>query len=388
MEEEKEPPDDASAADPTAEPESVDAGSVSFVSHGREAAQRYQRVQRLYSDYAYALGSILEAALGQANIRVHTLEQRAKELSSFQRKASSASEQDPSQPKYPDPLTGITDLAGARVIAFFLNDLTPIRAAIRSQFQVIEEIDKTQELEDEGRFVGYQSHHYVVQLKPSRVALPEYSRFAALVGEIQVRTILQHAWAEIEHDMQYKSVSTLPAAIRGRFAQLAGAIAIADREFQAIQEDEARVRAEATRSIQAGDLERVEITASALKEYLDARLGPDGRMKEWAYDWNARLLIRLGFSNLRELDELLNGLDDDALSRQVWGGRQGQLTRFEDMLICLLGGKYIQAVPYQAGRAKRMIEKGVTVPGFTPEENAIETEADGDESGFPDEPSF
>src|SRR5262249_19774054 len=110
-----------------------------------------------------------------------------------------------------------------------------------------------------------------------------------LVAEIQVRTVLQHAWAEIQHDIQYKSVTTIPVAIRRRFMALAGLLEIADREFQAIQDDDERLRQDARKSVDAGKLENVEITPDALKAYLDKRLGPDGRITSSAYDYEANV---------------------------------------------------------------------------------------------------
>jgi ppGpp synthetase/RelA/SpoT-type nucleotidyltranferase len=56
-----------------------------------------------------------------------------------------------------------------------------------------------------GDELGYQSVHYLVQFSPERCALPEYQRFQGRIAEIQVRTVLQHGWAEIEHDIQYKA---------------------------------------------------------------------------------------------------------------------------------------------------------------------------------------
>src|SRR5438309_774277 len=78
------------------------------------------------------------------------------------------------------------------------------------------------------------------------------------VAEIQVRTILQHSWAEIEHDIQYKSVSVIPAEIRRRFMSLAGMLEIADREFQAIQDADKRLTEEARASVEGGQLGKVE----------------------------------------------------------------------------------------------------------------------------------
>jgi ppGpp synthetase/RelA/SpoT-type nucleotidyltranferase len=96
----------------------------------------------------------------------------------------------------------------------------------------MEKSDKAQALLEDEKF-GYASIHYLVRLKVNRTDLSEYSRFKGLVAEIQVRTILQHAWAEIEHDIQYKSA--IPSSIRRRFMSLAGMLEIGDREFQAIQ---------------------------------------------------------------------------------------------------------------------------------------------------------
>jgi hypothetical protein len=106
-------------------------------------------------------------------------------------------------------------------------------------------------------------------------------------------------------------------------------------------------------------LDEVEITADALKAYLDKRLGPDGRMKDWAYRWTAVQLGKLGFTNFEELDRVLEGLDDDALSRKIWGGRQGQLTRFEDMLIAAMGDTYWQAAPNSEWRRSYFERAGV-----------------------------
>ena len=57
-----------------------------------------------------------------------------------------------------------------------------------------------------------------------------------MICEVQVRTTLQHAWAEIEHDIQYKSENEIPKEIRRKFRALAGLVEIADREFQSIQD--------------------------------------------------------------------------------------------------------------------------------------------------------
>jgi putative GTP pyrophosphokinase len=135
----------------------------------------------------------------------------------------------------------------------------------------MESSDKGDVLRKEERF-GYLSVHYLVPLLRQRTDLPEYRRFDGLVAEIQVRTILQHAWAEIEHDIQYKSLTTIPSGVRRRFMSLAGLLEIADRELQAVQDEDERIRNEAKISIQMDQLENVEITADALRKYLDKEI--------------------------------------------------------------------------------------------------------------------
>lgn len=51
----------------------------------------------------------------------------------------------------------------------------------------------------------YTANHFIVSLRPDRLALAEYADFAGLRCEIQVVTILNHAWAELEHDIIYKA---------------------------------------------------------------------------------------------------------------------------------------------------------------------------------------
>ena len=206
-----------------------------FAGHRRTAVEKYLRVRPRYEAFAWAVREILVQALRAADITVNSVEARAKDPESFGTKAEAPSDNDPRAPKYPNPLGQITDLAGVRIITFFPRDVATIGHCIREQFEVIEHTDLSRTLIREERF-GYQSDHFLVKLSSDRTVLPEYEPHRGLVAEVQVRTILQHAWAEIEHDIRYKSAITIPNSIRRRFMALAGVLEIADREFQAIQE--------------------------------------------------------------------------------------------------------------------------------------------------------
>jgi ppGpp synthetase/RelA/SpoT-type nucleotidyltranferase len=312
--------------------------------HRQKAVDSYQAKRSIYEIFASEIERILRVALMRQNIKVASIEGRAKDVESFGKKASVPSPLNPELPKYKDPINEITDQAGVRVITFFPKTIDQVDQVVNTEFCVREKSDKADTLKLEDRF-GYQSVHYLVSLKSDRTPLPEYAQFKDLIAEIQVRTILQHAWAEIEHDIQYKSSETIPTSIHRRFMSLAGLFEIADREFQAIQDDDKELRLEARNSVREGKLEAVEITPDALKAYLDKKLGPDGRMTNITYDWTTRLLLKFGFTNFRQIDDCIAGYNDDRVSRLAWGERQGQVLRFETLLLAGMGSFYIEKHP-------------------------------------------
>lgn len=327
---------------PSEEPPSFDFGM-----HEKAAVAEYLKVQPFYLDLANLFARTIEACLERRQIKVHSVQFRAKDAASLGRKASLPLDANPNAPRYAEPLREITDLAGVRVIAFFPNTLADIDALLRDEFDVVERSDKSEELLEDERF-GYRSIHYLLRLKEPRTKLAEYGRFGGAVTEIQVRTILQHAWAEIEHDIQYKSSTAIPTEIRRRFMALAGMLEIADREFQGIQDEDKRLAVEARDRVSRGALEGVEITPDALKAFLDRRLGADGRISEWSYTWATRILKALGFRDLDQVEKAIAPpWHDDQLSTIAWTSRQGQIVRFELMLLAALGEEFVARHPWR-----------------------------------------
>lgn len=95
----------------------------------------------------------------------------------------------------------------------------------------------------------YMASHYVVTLKPERLALDEYSRFVGLRCEIQVHTVLNHAWAETAHDITYKGPTSTEfggqqaEAINKKMRSIMEDYLIpAGYEFQNVQHDFERLR--------------------------------------------------------------------------------------------------------------------------------------------------
>ncbi len=190
----------------------------------------YEVQTGIYQDLAAIAAQLLERIIRDAEVQFHSISQRCKSRTSLAGKLSRPN-------KDYTRLADITDLAAIRVTTYFAEDVDHIAAIVEREFLIDggNSVDK-RKLLDPDRF-GYQSLHYIASITPARTRLAEYSRFDDLRFEIQVRSILQHAWAEIEHDLGYKSAVGVPRDIRRRFSRIAGLLELADDEFAAIRRE-------------------------------------------------------------------------------------------------------------------------------------------------------
>ncbi|NPV04699.1 MAG: hypothetical protein HPY67_08210 [Syntrophaceae bacterium] len=207
----------------------------------RETVRRYEELRPLYGAFCVHVRHLIAAAITRRSIKIHSIEARTKSVESFERKLRRLLGSHKAPLSAPELLKTVTDMAGVRVITFFPKTVLDLDAVIRENFRVIERDDKTGWRDEPGGF-GYRSVHYLVELAPEQLEPQGVRWYEGLVAEIQVRTILQHAWAEIEHDIQYKSARAIPPAVRRRLAAVAGLLEIADREFQAIRDEYERSR--------------------------------------------------------------------------------------------------------------------------------------------------
>lgn len=291
---------------PSALTTSPDSG-FDFQAHRSKSVEQYRPVRGTYEAFANVVRDILLVAIPK-EVQLHSVQCRAKALDSFGDKACRPSDQDRNIPQYPEPLSQITDLAGVRVIVFFPKTLDTVNQIINDEFNVVEKTDKSEELIASDKF-GYQSIHYLVKLKSTRTSLPEYGRYQELTAEIQVRTILQHAWAEMEHDIQYKSVNEIPLSIRRRFMSLAGMLEIADKEFQAIQDEDERRRERDRSTVQEGLDGVVDLKQKAARLETQLRETRESRPSASTYlSGSARALVDKGYFEeaVRAYDQVIS----------------------------------------------------------------------------------
>ena len=157
----------------------------------------------LDADFAAAVADILGAAVAERqDLRLQSIQHRAKELTSLEHKLARAGAD--SHASIGDVAK---DVAGCRLIFYTNGDVYRFRnsGVLRENFDI--DFDRSKmhypENSDEGAEF-FISDNWVVCLSEARRELPEYRRFSGLACEVQVQTVLDHAWAEMAHDTIYK----------------------------------------------------------------------------------------------------------------------------------------------------------------------------------------
>ena len=201
--------------------------------------RRYRAEERGLQQVLEVLAQRLETILEVGRIR-GTVKARRKAFDDFYRKVLQRSRLEPID----DPFTFITDLVALRIVTPFVNDVAVAGARIRTEFDVTEIDDKSSALSI--REFGYDSTHLLVAI-PDR--LRAETGVSPLVAEIQLRTTLQDAWAEVEHELVYKAHLD-PAGrhpndrIRRKLIALNATLSLADTIFQEIRDHQQRRFAE------------------------------------------------------------------------------------------------------------------------------------------------
>lgn len=202
---------------------------------------------------------VLENLLKQNNINYLSVDSRTKTLEGINEKIKRKS--------YSNPRDKLTDIAGVRVILYLEEDVEKVCSIIKETFT----IDESNSISDITRLssdkIGYRSTHFVCDIGVNRIEIPEYKSFAGLKFEVQVRTILQHAWANLTHDRVYKLGTQLPEQIKRKVNLYSGMLEIVDLGFSEIVKDVERYRVEITHN-DALEIELQTINSLNLIEFM------------------------------------------------------------------------------------------------------------------------
>jgi ppGpp synthetase/RelA/SpoT-type nucleotidyltranferase len=158
--------------------------------------------ERLYADLAFTVENIIRQAIAGNSLggTAPQFQHRAKDVERVRARLAEEGLADSLEIEQHRK-----DLGGCRVIFYTNGDLQEFvnSGVLGENFEIDYDRTRVHHPTDpaDPQFRGY---NFVVRLKPDRTALPEYARFAGLACEVQLQTILNHAWSETTHDILYK----------------------------------------------------------------------------------------------------------------------------------------------------------------------------------------
>lgn len=222
------------------------------------------------------LGDVVHGVLSNINkelgITVLAVEHRVKEEKSLAGKLERKGD------AY-NSLEDITDILGCRIICFLSDEIDKIGKRVEETFVVDwkNSCDKRALIKEDT--FGYLSLHYICSL-PFGGEWPD--EICGKKFEIQIRTILQHAWSAIHHDIGYKSDFGVPREINRQFARLAGLLELADDEFVRARDNMAKYTDDIRERIKTDEADDVTINMISLNEYVLHNEKMQGLIKEIA----------------------------------------------------------------------------------------------------------
>lgn len=134
--------------------------------------------------------------------------------------------------QYSDPKTAMTDLVGARFVVLLRTDIAIVEQVITTHWAWTIRRDRNplDERDAAPSSFDYQSVHYILRNTEDRI-INGVSVPAETACEVQIRTVLQHAYAELGHDRIYKGETTIPASVRRLVARSMALMETTDEMF-------------------------------------------------------------------------------------------------------------------------------------------------------------
>ena len=221
--------------------------------HCQAILDEYRQAKPACEEAAVKIKASLEKVFRKSGLIVAAIESRVKTEGSLAGKLELKGS------KYAS-LADITDIVGVRVITFYIDDVDKVASALERLFKVDWEnsVDKRKIHEIDS--FGYMSLHYICSMD----GFPY--RF-----EIQMRTVLQHAWANMNHDTGYKSGVEIPLEYRRSLSRLAGLLELADEQFSEIRADLADYRRRIQALVASGNLSEVPLDGDSFRSFLNTR---------------------------------------------------------------------------------------------------------------------
>lgn len=232
----------------------LDQNSEMILDEYREKLPVFERMKTVVLD-------LLRTCLDENNIIVSGLEARVKTEQSLTGKLELKGS------KY-HSLDDITDILGARIITFYSDEVDIISALIENLFDIDwdNSVDKRKMLEID-RF-GYLSLHYVCRIPETLYKDPEMPQLNQVRFELQMRSTLQHVWANMYHDIGYKTDIEIPVEYQRNMNRLAGMLELADEQFSRIRKEIVDYRRTVQSMVASGNFDEVPLNGDSFRSFL------------------------------------------------------------------------------------------------------------------------
>ncbi len=169
---------------------------------------RYAKEYDFYTHVGRVAAQMLETSLRAAGVRA-IVSSRAKSMDRLEQKCRQRRDSGKDYGSVDDIYDDIPDLVGVRVALYFPGQRNEVEGAILQLFHPLSPkkiFPDPQKVDARKRFAGYHADHYRVCLRENELTEGE-RRFAAAKIEVQVASVIMHAWAEVEHDLVYKPMA-------------------------------------------------------------------------------------------------------------------------------------------------------------------------------------
>ena len=221
----------------------------------------------------------------------------------------------------------ITDIVGTRVVTFYNDEVDKFAAKIEKNFDVDwdNSIDK-RKMHNIDQF-GYMSLHYICRIPKKLYYDEEHPEINQIRFEVQLRSILQHAWAAVQHDTGYKTDVEIPKEYQRSLSRLAGLLEIVDESFCNLRNSIDDYRRRVKQVIKSGKFEELELNGDSYTAYLEngvfealnKRISTIQNMEIEEVSLKAflRVFKAFGFNTLKDLDDFVKEYSDLAYEFSV-----------------------------------------------------------------------
>lgn len=225
-----------------------------------ELRRKYDELSPLFDRLGNSVVLSVKDILAEKNISVLDIGARTKQWDSAKEKLV--------RKEYANPFSDMEDWCGVRIICYYPSDVEKIAEVLRNEFDVLSEENTAERLGPQE--FGYRSTHLIVRMKPDWLHVPAHRGLKDCKAEVQVRTVLMHAWAEIQHKLAYKSQDQVPVNFQRQLYRLSAKFEEADEQFDILRRDLQRYRRQVRSSPKEMSLAEVPLNLETLQAFLDA----------------------------------------------------------------------------------------------------------------------